>query len=157
MKKVLAFTVMSALLLTLLVGCGAKTQVPTSEAIKQAISSIDGIIEIEIVTEENDPNGQLGKQGAYTGALFFAYTLVDQDSVYGDTILEKGTDGGGCIEIYANTSDAKKRNNYLAQFDGGVLASGSHEVLNTLVIRTSSKLKASEQQDLEEKLIKALH
>ena len=156
MKKALAIIFAFAFLTTLLVGCGSKAEAPTSETVKQAISSIDGIMEIEIVTEDNDPNDQLGKQGGYVGALFFTYNLVDEDDVYGDTAIERATDGGGCIEIYANTADAKKRNDYLAQFDGGFLASGSHKVLNTMVIRTSSKLKASEQSALEGKLVEAL-
>ncbi|MDR1068808.1 MAG: hypothetical protein LBL36_06170 [Clostridiales Family XIII bacterium] len=129
---------------------------PTPEGVKTAISKVDGIIEVEIVTEDNDPNEMLGKQGAYTGAVYFTYNLVDQNEFDGDTVIDKGSDGGGCIEIFADNADAEKRDEYLAAFDGSVFASGSHKVLNTLVVRTSSKLKASEQQALEAKLIEAL-
>ncbi len=127
------------------------TDNPSAEEVKEAISVIDTITEIGIATEENDPNGQLGKQGGYTGCIYF----VDSNApdIEGTDAIEKGTDGGGCIEIYANSSDANKRNDYLATLDGGILASGSHCVLGTLVIRTSSKMTASKQKALEQAII----
>lgn len=62
-----------------------------------------------------------------------------------------GTLAGGCIEVYESAEDAEKRNSYLASFDGsGFLSSGYHEVLGTIVIRTSDKLIASRQKALTE-------
>ena len=175
MKKLSSIIFILTLVLVLFVGCGnnkeknvsssnettsttskKENKNPTPEEIKSSISKIDGILEIEIVTEDNDPNGQLGKQGGYTGALFFTYNLVNQDELDDVSAIEKGTNGGGCVEIYANKLDANKRNDYLSTFDGSAFSSGSHIVLNTFVIRTSNLLKASEQKALEEKLIKAL-
>ncbi len=41
-----------------------------------------------------------------------------------------------------------KRDSYLASFDGaGMLNSGSHKVLGTIVIRTSTKLTATQQNE----------
>jgi hypothetical protein len=88
--------------------------------------------------------------------------LVDESEINVDdgedinSAIDCGTDGGGCHEIYANAGDAKKRDDYLASFDGTAFSSGSHKVLGTVVIRTSSKLKASEQQALETAIVAAL-
>lgn len=60
------------------------------------------------------------------------------------------------LKYTQRVGDAEKRNDYLASFDGGILSSGSHSVLGTCVIRTSTYLKASQQQALEQALIDAL-
>ncbi len=131
------------------------TNNPEIEDVKDAIESIEHISSIEIVTEENDPNGNLGKDGGYTGALFFLYDLVENDNE--ESALEAGTSGGGSIEVYETVEDAEKRDAYLEKFDGlGILSSGSHTVLGTIVIRTSKELTASQQQALEDAIIEAL-
>ena len=81
---------------------------------------------------------------------------IKQSEVYGNDIIEKGTKEGGAIEVYANEEDAKKREDYLAGFDGGILSSGSHKVVGTVLIRTSDDLTATQQKNLEEKIVKAL-
>ena len=117
---------------------------------------IDEIKYVKAVTEDNDPNGQLNKPGGYTATVYFESSNVDQNEVYGTDLIEKGTDAGGAIEVYATEEDAHKRNDYLATFDGTVLASGSHRVVGTVVIRTSDELTASKQKALEAKIISAL-
>ena len=95
-----------------------------------------------------------------TSRSFSAGAITASYDVYfphiGDTIIDKGTDGGGAIEVYANVEDAESRNEYLAGFDGGVLASGSHIVVGTCVVRTSDELAASKQKELEAAVIEAL-
>jgi hypothetical protein len=157
MKKVVAFA-LAVIFAFSLVACGSNdsgklTNNPPAAEVKSAISSIPDISNIEIVTEDHDPNHQLGKQGGYTGALFFSSPLVKSDPA--KSSIDKGTAGGGCIEIYANANDAKKRDDYLAQFDGGILAA-YHKLHGTLVIRLSNSLKASQQQELSQKIIDAL-
>ena len=71
-------------------------------------------------------------------------------------LSKKGTDAGGSIEVYANVEDATTRNEYLASFDGGIFASGSHTVVGTVLVRTSDELTASQQQTLEANIIAAL-
>ncbi|MDD4592835.1 MAG: DUF5067 domain-containing protein [Parabacteroides sp.] len=161
MKKcTLAFILAFVLALSLLTACGNSsskndlTNNPSIESVKEAISDIESITLIEIVTEDNDPNEQLGKQGGYTGSLFFKSSLVTDET--DESAITAGTDGGGSIEVYANKSDAEKRNEYLATFDGTAVSSGSHKVLGTLVIRTSNRLKASQQTKLETEIINAL-
>ena len=104
----------------------------------------------------NDPNGNLNKAGGYTAQVYFSSDLVNQASVYGNSIIEKGTDCGGSIEVYPNASDAEKRNDYLASFDGSIFASGSHTVVGTVLVRTSDELTASQQKALEANIIAEL-
>ena len=52
--------------------------------------------------------------------------------------------------------EAENRNSYLSSFDGGIFASGSHNTLGTIVVRTSNELTASQQKELEAKLINSL-
>ena len=120
---------------------------PAESYVIKCLEKVEHVTGISAVTEDNDPNGHLGKAGGY---------WVNQANVIGDTIIDKGTDGGGAIEVYANVEDAESRNEYLAGFDGGVLASGSHIVVGTCVVRTSDKLAASKQKELEAAVIEAL-
>lgn len=130
--------------------------VPTEEFVIQRLQTIDEIKDVRAVTEDNDPNGNLNKAGGYTATVYFESSNVNQSNVYGKDLIDKGTDAGGAIEVYANEEDAIKRNDYLASFDGGILASGSHKVVGTVLIRTSNELTASNQKALEEKIINAL-
>lgn len=129
---------------------------PSEAFVIERLQGIEGVGEISAVTEDNDPNGNLGKEGGYTATGYFTSPLVDQGLVVGDSVIEKGTQGGGAIEVYANVEDANKRNEYLASFDGGILASGSHTVVGTVLVRTSDELTASQQDRLEVSIIEAL-
>jgi hypothetical protein len=152
MKKILFFTLSAFLIL--LAACSASKEL-APETIKESLLTLSGVSDAEIITEENDPNGNLGKQGSYTGGVYFSSDLIKD--VEGSSPTEKGTDGGGCVEIYKNAADAKKRDEYLAEFDGmGAFSSGSHKVFNNMVIRTSSQLTASQQQELESSILKIL-
>ena len=94
---------------------------PTSEFIINKLATVDEVVNSEAVTEDNDPNGQLNKAGGYTATIYFESSNVNQSNVYSDdnSIISKGTDAGGSIEVYGNEDDAKRRENYLAAFDGG--------------------------------------
>lgn len=131
---------------------------PTEGFVIERIQAVEGITGVSAVTEDNDRNGNLGKQGGYTAQVFFTYNLVNQSdlSFEGDSIIEKGTDGGGSIEVYSTVEDAENRNTYLGAFDVGILASGSHRVVGTMIVRTSDELTASQQKKLELKLINSL-
>ena len=114
---------------------------PNEDFVIQRLKGIPNISGYQAVTEDHDPNGNLNKQGGYTSTVYFSTPLIDQSSVYGNDIVDKGTECGGAIEVYASEEDAEKRDSYLASFDGaGMLNSGSHKVLGTIVIRTSTKL-----------------
>ena len=121
---------------------------PNEDFVIQRLKGIPNISGYQAVTEDHDPNGNLNKQGGYTSTVYFSTHLIDQSSVYGNDIVDKGTECGGAIEVYASEEDAEKRDSYLASFDGaGMLNSGSHKVLGTIVIRTSTKLTATQQNE----------
>ena len=115
---------------------------------------INTILEIAAVSEENDPNGQLNKQGGYIGCIYFSDEQVDKSKLYieNDTVIGIGTDGGGAIEIFETVAEAKAREGYLAAFDGNMFSSGSHHVFGTVIIRTSRELTASQQNKLTEEI-----
>lgn len=133
---------------------------PTEQFVIQRVSGLPNITGVEAVTEDNDPNGNLGKAGGYTACVYFSSDLVDQSQVYISDgfsgIVGAGTDGGGAVEVYANAEDANSRNDYLAAFDGGILASGSHTVVGTCIVRTSNYLTASQQKAIEQEIIDSL-
>lgn len=134
---------------------------PSEQFVIQRITGLPNITGVEAATETNDPNGKLNKQGGYTAAVYFSSDLVDHSKLYNDGeytgIVGDGTDGGGCIEVYANTQDAKKRDTYLGAFDGqGFLDSGSHTVVGTCIVRTSTHLTASQQQAVTSSIRNAL-
>ena len=121
-----------------------------------AVSAADFSAEIA-VTEDNDPNQSLHKQGGYNAEIFFTDTFVNQSSVYGTDVISRGTQGGGAVEVYETAEGAQARDTYLALFDGmGAFNPGSHHVYGTVVIRTSSKLTATQQQTLEQEVADAL-
>ncbi len=129
---------------------------PDEAYIISCLRKVDTVQDISAATEDNDPNGNLNKAGGYTAQVYFSSTLIDQNEISGDSVIEKGTDGGGSIEVYANIDDANKRNEYLGGLDGGIFASGSHTVIGTVIVRTSDELTASQQKELEAKIIAVL-
>ena len=160
MKKVFA-VLCCILLLFSVVSCGNSKEklvtAPSEDYVIECLKKVPGILDIEAVTEDNDPMKNLNKPGWYTAHIYFSYKLVNQDDVYGDDLIDKGTDAGGSIEVYKTKNEADKRNEYLSAFDGGVLDSGSHTVIGTLVVRTSDELTSSEQSFLETNIIHALY
>lgn len=130
---------------------------PEENFIIQRIQGVEGVSGIQAVTEDHDPNGNLNKAGGYTASVYFSSLLINQDELFGNDIVEKGTECGGCIEVYPTIEDAEKRNTYLSAFDGaGMFNSGSHNVLGSIVIRTSSKLTATQQNELTQKISEKL-
>ena len=127
---------------------------PTEAYVIKCLKNVPGIVNISAVTEDNDPNGNLNKLGGYTATVFFAVDYIDLEE--GKTLIEQGTDAGGSIEVYACGEDAIKRRDYLATFDGGLFASGTHTVVGTVLVRTSDEQTASQQKTLESKVITAL-
>lgn len=128
---------------------------PTEEYIIECLENVATINGIAAVTEENDPNGKLNKDGGYISAVYFSSSLVQQETFSKNELIEKGTSVGGCIEVFKTVEDANNRNEYLSEFDGGLLDSGSHVVVGTVIIRISSELSNTQQKELEENIINA--
>lgn len=89
----------------------ALVNAPTEAYVIKCLETVEHIDGISAVTEDNDPNGNLNKAGGYTATVYFADDRVPADKVEikGKTIIDKGTDGGGAIEVYANEEDAKEK------------------------------------------------
>ena len=134
----------------------ALVNAPTEAYIIECLKKVPNVIDISAVTEDNDPNGHLNKTGGYTAQVYFSSDLINQDEIGGITVIDKGTDCGGSIEVYSTVKDANSRNDYLASFDGGIFASGSHIVVGTVLVRTSDKLTASQQKEMEANIIAIL-
>lgn len=134
---------------------------PSEEFVMQRILTVDDVADARAVTEDQDPNGNLYKAGGYTSTIYFESKTVNQSDVYvsgeyADVLIDKGTDAGGAIEVYENVEDAEKRRDYLATFDGTIFANGTHTVIGTVLVRTSNELTATQQKELEQKVIDAL-
>lgn len=54
----------------------------------------------------------------HTAQVSFLSNLVNQGEIEGNTIIDKGTDCGGSIEVYATPEDAQNRETYLSGFVG---------------------------------------
>lgn len=126
---------------------------PAEAYIIECLKKAPNVIDISAVTEDNDPNGHLNKAGGYTAQVYFSSDLINQNEIDGITVIDKGTDCGGSIEVYSTAEEANARNAYLASFDGGIFASGSHTVIGTVLVRTSDKLTASQQKEMEGNII----
>ena len=100
---------------------------PSNTFVESRLKEIDTISDVQSATEDNDPNQGLNKQGSYTAAVYFSDNEVTNPFAGAD-LVAKGTDAGGCVEVYKTAEDAKKRNDYLSAFDGLVC-----QLLSTLV------------------------
>lgn len=129
---------------------------PSEDYIKKRIASVETITNFAAVTEDNDPNGKLNKAGGYTSTVYFESSLVNQSEFDTNDVIEKGTACGGSIEVYSTEEDAKKRDTYLASFDGSILSNGKHTVVGTVVIRVSDEMGASKQEELTQKIKDAI-
>lgn len=129
---------------------------PSEAFVVERIKEIPTITGVSAVTEDHDPNGKLNKQGGYTATVYFSSSLVDQAKAIGDTIIDKGVDGGGGLEVYATVDDASARDKYLGAFDGSLFDSGSHHVIGTVIVRTSTELTATQQNELEKQIMDSL-
>lgn len=129
---------------------------PSQDFVMARLKEVPGILNMAPVTEDNDPNGNLNKAGGYTSTVYFESQNVDQSTVYGNDLIDKGTDAGGAIETYKTNEDVTKRDTYLGALDGDILSSGSHKVIGTVLIRTSNELTATQQNELTQAIINAL-
>jgi hypothetical protein len=130
--------------------------VPTYEWVENRLNKVDGVTGTQAVTANNDPEGLLGKEGGYTDCVYFTVKEISASAVPGKNIVEKGTDAGGAVEVYASLEEARARCDYLGGFDGTVLYSGSYAIVGTMVIRTSYKLTNQQQIDLTSAIATAM-
>ena len=130
--------------------------VPEEVWLINRLQSVDGIKDIVPVTKDNDPNGMLNKEDGYVSCVYFSYDKVNNSSVPGENVIDKGTDCGGAVEIYGTLQAAQNRVSYLAGFDNTILYSGSYAIVGTMVIRTSYLLTDEEQYNLTDVITRAV-
>ena len=153
--------ILPALIFAAFSGCGSggAANVSVKDILERVQSEVATIVSVEMATEATDGNNLLGKQGQYIELGWFTDSRIERNMVV-ESLLQanpRGTDNGGAIEKFRSTKDAQKRNEYLSKFDGaGILSSGYHEQCGVFVIRVSNKLTASQQNELAEKIKKAI-
>lgn len=128
---------------------------PAQDDALACLATVADIQETEAATEDYDPNMRLNDDGSYISEIFFSSPLVDQSEFDDKTVAEAGTEGGGCVEAYVTEEDAANRVDYLANYDGGPLDSGSHTAYGVVVVRTSAKLASVQQKALEASIVTA--
>lgn len=128
---------------------------PSSEYVIACLNNVDTITGIEL--DDLSENSSISSSGLdkATASVFFSSSLVDEYDP-SKSVLENGTSGGGSIDIFTTVEDAQNRNEYLDGFDGGLLDSGYHTVVGTLVIRTSKHLSEEEQAAFESSIVTVL-
>lgn len=107
--------VLAAITLLFAAGCGgsSKSSSPTDAAAVVAKLKAAGlpIANVAVVTAANDPNQMLGRPNQYTGKDTFTDTRIDPSKARDN---EAGTvDLGGAVEVFSNSSDAKRRAAYI--------------------------------------------
>lgn len=126
---------------------------PNQQWVLDKLKNIQSITDMAAVTKNKDPNGLLGKEGGYTACIYFGVKDVDSNLIRGASVIDKGTDAGGAIEVYEDSKSALRRCDYLSQFDGTLLYTGSYTVVGTMVVRTSYKLSNAQQVELIDAII----
>lgn len=132
---------------------------PEESFLVERAKTIESVTDVEAATEETDGNNMMNKPGGYTSYVAMKSSLVKDDTGYykDQSPVEAGTDGGAVIEAFPTVEDAEKRCDYLASLDGsGPMSPGTHVVVGTLVVRTSNDLTATNQKELEKRIIDAL-
>jgi hypothetical protein len=129
---------------------------PTSDWVIEKLGTVEKITGTQAVTEELDPDDLLGKEGGFSACVYFTVSDINPEETVGDSIVAKGTDSGGAVEVYPTVKDAEARCEYLSGFDGTVLYSGSYAIVGTTVIRTSYKLTNEQQMELTNAITVAL-
>ena len=127
---------------------------PSEDFVLSRLDNVDIIGTAMPVKGNNDPNKMLYREGGYKTCIYFSVNGLDVSSVPGNNEIERGTDGGGAIEVYDSLEDAIERCEYLSEFDGTVLYTGSYTLIGTMVIRTSFLLTDQEQMELTDLIIR---
>ena len=130
--------------------------VPDESFVMTALKNVPSITACQAVSEDNDPNELLGTEEGYVSCVYFTCDKIGYNDVEGNNIVEKGTNGGGAIEVYPDVGAALARCQYLSDFDNSLLYSGSYAIIGTMVVRTSYLLTNSEQLELTDAIVKSL-
>ncbi|WP_051208895.1 zinc ribbon domain-containing protein [Butyrivibrio sp. WCD3002] len=135
---------------------------PSEADVVEMLASIDNILEIEAVTEENDSNESLNKPGGYSADIFFSSKYLEGTRALEDwdgnrmSPIDAGTAGGGSIEIYSNVRDAEDRCKYIHEMQKKIGGGEKDAIVGTCLVRISRKMKASKQNKLMNLIVDGL-
>jgi uncharacterized protein YjdB len=128
---------------------------PSVEYVIACLNNVDAITGIELDDLANSTASSSSGLDKATATIYFSCNLVEETDT-SKSVKEQGTAGGGSIDIFSTVEDAEYRDEYLSGFDNGLLDSGYHTVVGTLVIRTSKHLDEEEQKTFEAEIVAAL-
>lgn len=80
---------------------------PKEEWVLERLGAIKEIAGTQAVTPRQNPDGLLDKEGGYAACIYFTTPAAIPSEVSGKNIVEKGTDAGGAVEVYATLEEAK--------------------------------------------------
>jgi hypothetical protein len=133
----------SAALLVTLTGCGGgdseASAMSAANALKGDVPTVTKVVKI---TEDNDPNGDLGRPGKYEQAASIYDSRAKCDSDLDVTC-------GAKIEVWANEDDAKARADFIQDALKGaqILGSEYDYIKGRMLLRVSGNLKPSEAKE----------
>lgn len=128
---------------------------PKVEDVVKSLRKVKNISNIEVVSDEDKKSDLFFYNGMFNDCAYFTSNLVN-DVIQGQTTIEKGTDAGGCVEIYDTVEKAHERFDYLMGFDNTIYYSGQFIPVGTMIVRTSYLLSDEENDKLVNEIINAL-
>ena len=128
---------------------------PSVEYVIACLNNVDAITGIELDDLANSTASSSSGLDKATATIYFSCNLVEETDT-SKSVKEQGTAGGGSIDIFSTVEDAEYRDESRSGFDNGLLDSGYHTVVGTLVIRTSKHLDEEEQKTFEAEIVAAL-
>ena len=128
---------------------------PNVEDVVKNLRKVRNISKIEVVSDEDKKSDLFFYDGMFKDCAYFTSDLV-KDVIDGQTPVEKGTDAGGCVEIYETVERAHERFDYLMGFDNTIYYSGQFITVGTMIVRTSYLLSDEENSELVNEIVNAL-
>ena len=104
--KLAPFALLTAVVLA---GCGDTGAPPSADTIALKLKGQGlPIRQVQLYTQENDPNKLLGRPGQYVGKANFRDRRAENDRLKGLDVSE-----GGSIEVFESEEDAERRTTYI--------------------------------------------
>ena len=128
---------------------------PSIEYVVNSLRRVTNISDVEVVSDEDKKSDLFYYDGMFKDCAYFTSKLV-KDDIEGQTPVEKGTDAGGCVEIYETVEKAHERYDYLMGFDNTIYYSGQFIIVGTMIVRTSYLLSDEENSEFVNEIVNAL-
>lgn len=142
---------MTAALLLALTACGGGSDgdgggsdTSAADAAAEIQGSVDSVTKVVEITEDNDPNGDIGRPGKYTEASTIYDSRVECTEDLDITC-------GAKIEVWEDEDAAKARSDFIqsALEATQILGSEYHYIDGGMLLRVSGELKPSEAEEYE--------